>query len=70
MIEDIKKEVDELTKFNGGHNRIYVSDLFQILDKYKDQDKYRKAWEDLKSDFLYEDEQIIKDLEQKYNLGE
>lgn len=39
MIEEIKKEISNLTTFNGGHNRMYISDLFKILDKYKDKEK-------------------------------
>lgn len=38
MIEEIKKEISNLTTFNGGHNRMYISDLFKILDKYKEKE--------------------------------
>lgn len=38
MIEEIKKEISNLTTFNGGHNRMHISDLFKILDKYKDKE--------------------------------
>lgn len=40
MLEDIKKEISNLTTFNGGHNRMYISDLFKILDKYNNQEDY------------------------------
>lgn len=37
MIEKIKKEIEKVSAFNGGHNKIYISDLFEILDKYNNK---------------------------------
>ena len=81
-IEEIKKEISNLTTFNGGHNRMHISDLFKILDKYKDkEDKYKNAWEELKKisqnddcgektahDFLWFLEQTMQELEKKHGI--
>ena len=82
MIEDIKKEIEH--SFDG----VYLEDkafviitVTEILDKYKDIDKYKNAWEELKKyeywDALIEKNTLITDrfeifdeLEQKYNIKE
>lgn len=78
MIEDIKKEISNLTTFNGGHNRMYISDLFKMLDKYKEkEDKYKTMWEELQEklshyfglEFADTDVQsYMQELSKKYNL--
>lgn len=52
MIEDIKKEIEKELKNMGktieDDGLISIGHLFEILDKYKDIDKYKNAWEELK----------------------
>ncbi len=91
MIEEIKKEIEPLLVLDDvlyckdcGSRNIKKSykpykigeSIMKILDKYKEQDKYKNAWNELKEDcrevekdndyILYE---RLQQLEQKHNIG-
>ena len=88
LLEDIKKEILKLDEivFNSNYryeplkdtNLAYrKSDILEILDKYKDIDKYKNAWEDLKQVDMGEEapsfgelwEDMFKELEQEHNIS-
>ena len=70
MIEEIKKEIDELYKYEietstilpnntyvDNINAVNINRVLEILDKHKDkEDKYKNAWEELKKKNISNDE--------------
>ena len=84
MTEEIKKEIKNTFYIDEDNMHFEVAEinintLFKILDKYKDQDKYKNAWEELKNTPAYYDEDsgtltygeefsIIKELEEKHKI--
>lgn len=70
MIEDIKNEIEKLQ--DDEYNYVYRKEVIQILDKYKDIDKYKNAWEEFKewNEYGYISvDRKIEDLEEKHNIS-
>lgn len=79
MIEKIREEISQVlfnidtTALEAG---IAQRQIFEILDKYKNQPDYKNAYEELKKmyinggfpNYVYEREVTMQELEQKHNI--
>lgn len=72
MIEEIKKEILNTRTFRINEPHIIdLNELFKILDKYNNQDVYKKMWEELPKLFIGTShlgklQTCMQELEQKY----
>ena len=83
MIDEIKKEILDYATHDceilSLHSKrtikgISTEEIVKILDKYKDIDKYKNAWEEIKQEpYDWENgltwREYIESLEQKHNIG-